>query len=391
MAKEMKNIEDFQKELAELDPRYQVEKIIGSGSYGVVLRARDRSDNNILCAIKRVNKEIFEEVILAKRILREIKLLEHFHDDNIIGLRNIITPQSPNFESFYIVMDIMETDLKAVIRSGQRLTDAHIQFFVYQALRALRVIHAAGVIHRDITPANILVNTNCDLKICDFGLAKEEADEGADMTDYVTMRWYRAPELVMEHRTYTTQIDVWGIGCIMGELMGSKPLCQGKDRVNQLEKIVDLVGSPSEEELSSIGSAAAQKFLRRKTARPPVDLKAKYPSANPEALELLSAMLKFHPDTRISVTDAMRHPYLAQLFEETDITMEVPLFTFDETAHKTITDVKKAIYETSVEFHRKNPKSAPRPQLSVAAAVGSDGRSADNTLEKMQVEEGTFH
>ena len=76
MAKEMKNIEDFQKELAELDPRYQVEKIIGSGSYGVVLRARDRSDNNILCAIKRVNKEIFEEVILAKRILREIKLLE---------------------------------------------------------------------------------------------------------------------------------------------------------------------------------------------------------------------------------------------------------------------------------------------------------------------------
>eukprot|EP00658_Telonema_sp_P-2_P058635 TRINITY_DN47147_c0_g1_i1.p1 TRINITY_DN47147_c0_g1~~TRINITY_DN47147_c0_g1_i1.p1 ORF type:complete len:135 (-),score=57.74 TRINITY_DN47147_c0_g1_i1:174-578(-) len=122
MAKEMKNIEDFQKELAELDPRYQVEKIIGSGSYGVVLRARDRSDNNILCAIKRVNKEIFEEVILAKRILREIKLLEHFHDDNIIGLRNIITPQSPNFESFYIVMDIMETDLKAVIRSGQRLT-----------------------------------------------------------------------------------------------------------------------------------------------------------------------------------------------------------------------------------------------------------------------------
>eukprot|EP00758_Cryptobia_borreli_P004974 Tbor_TRINITY_DN4682_c0_g1::TRINITY_DN4682_c0_g1_i4::g.14976::m.14976 len=287
-------INDFQDELDLLDSRYRIEKIIGSGSYGVVLRAKDNLDGGVNVAIKRVNKEIFEEAILAKRILREVKLLAHFNDDNIIRLRNILTPPTEDFNSFYIVMDIMETDLKQVIKSGQSLSDAHIQFFIYQALRALRVIHSAGVIHRDITPANILVNTNCDLKICDFGLAKEESDDGTDMTDYVTMRWYRAPELVMEHKNYTTQIDVWGIGCVMGELLGSKPLCPGKDRVNQLDRIIDLVGTPSEAVLSTIGSKSAQKYLRKKGNQPPLDLATKYPKAHPAALDLLQRMLAFH-------------------------------------------------------------------------------------------------
>lgn len=386
--KEMRNVKDFQDELDQLDTRYTVEKIIGSGSYGVVLRARDKSQDNALVAIKRVNKEIFEEVILAKRILREIKLLAHFHDDNIIGLRNILTPLNENFDSFYIVMDIMETDLKQVIRSGQKLTDAHVQFFIYQALRALHVIHKAGVIHRDVTPANILVNTNCDLKICDFGLAKEESDDGADMTDYVTMRWYRAPELVMEHKSYTSQIDVWGIGCIMGELLGSKPLCTGKDRVNQLDKIVELVGTPSEEDLN-IGSTAAQRYLRKKTPRPPVDLTAKFPGANPDAINLMQQLLQFHPDKRITVVNAMRHKYLSQLYDESDEKVSVEIFSYDDSQLDTIARVKKAIFDTSVEFHKANPKTAPRKNLVGLQTVG-DGRAQGNTLEKMQRDEGRY-
>lgn len=385
----MRNIKDFQDELDNLDNRYTVEKIIGSGSYGVVLRARDKTANNTLVAIKRVNKEIFEEVILAKRILREIKLLEHFRDDNIIGLRNILTPRTENFDSFYIVMDIMETDLKQVIRSGQKLTDAHVQFFIYQALRALHVIHKAGVIHRDVTPANILVNTNCDLKICDFGLAKEEADDGADMTDYVTMRWYRAPELVMEHKSYTSQIDVWGIGCIMGELLGSKPLCTGKDRVNQLDKIVELVGTPSEQDLN-IGSSAAQKYLRKKTPRPPVDLALKFPGANPEAIALMRDMLQFHPDKRITVSAAMRHPYLSQLYDELDEKVDVSLFNYDDSHLTNIAQVKKAIYDASIAFHKANPKTAPRRAAPDSLQPTGEGRAQENTLEPMRRDEGRY-
>lgn len=396
MAQPVSSISELQAEISALDDRYVLEKMIGAGSYGVVLRARDRKDNNNLVAIKRVNKEIFDEVILAKRILREIKLLAHFHDDNIIGLRNILTPNNPlHFEHFYIVMDIMETDLKQVLRSGQVLTEAHIQFFIYQALRALHIIHSAGVIHRDITPANILVNTNCDLKICDFGLAKEEGDQGEYMTDYVTMRWYRAPELVMEDRKYTTQIDVWGVGCILGELLGSRPLFQGKDRVNQLDKVVEVIGTPSIEDINSVGSSAAQKYLKRKTVRPPPQWRERYPSASPEALDLLQRMLVFNPDKRITVLQAMAHPFLASLHDPADDAIRYRLFSFDEKQQRTVQEVKQAIYDESVRFHQEregtsstmssavnNAHSACKPSVE----TDKEGRSAQQTIVKDEPE-----
>lgn len=388
-----KSLSELQTEICRLDDRYRLERIIGAGSYGIVIRARDTKDGNRLVAMKRVNKEIFDEVILAKRILREIKLLAHFNDDNIIGLRNILTPEDPeNFEHFYIVMDIMETDLKQVLRSGQELTEAHIQFFIYQALRALHIIHSAGVIHRDITPANILVNTNCDLKICDFGLAKEENDQGEYMTDYVTMRWYRAPELVMEDKDYSVQIDVWGIGCILGELLGSRPLFQGKDRVNQLDKIVDVVGTPADEDISSVGSSAAQKYLKKKGFRPQPDWRQRYPKASPEALDLLRRMLVFNPNRRITVLQAMRHPFLEQLHDDADDNVSYTLFRFDEHEQKTVLDVKRAIYAESVKFHNEHPSSMRATSTysafnttSVAApsvATEGEGRSAQQTIEK---------
>jgi mitogen-activated protein kinase 1/3 len=386
-----RSIEELQVEVSALDPRYKLEKILGSGSYGVVARARDTADNNKLVAIKRVNKEIFEETILAKRILREIKLLIHFRDDNIVRIRNLLTPKSANFDSFFIVMDLMDTDVKQVLRSGQKLTDAHIQFFLYQALRGLRVIHTCGVIHRDITPANILVNTNCDLKMCDFGLAKEESEEGEDMTDYVTMRWYRAPELVMEHKAYNGQIDMWGLGLIFGEFLGTKPMCQGKDRVNQLDKIIDVTGTPCEADIASLGSAAAQKYLRKKTQRPPMNLKEKFPNASADALDLLSKMLQFHPDKRISVAAAMKHPYLAPLYDEADEKVNLPPFTFDENKHRSALEVKKAIMEESIQFHRQHPKTAPGQRPTLGAVVGeTEGRAAAATLEKPQKDEGRY-
>ncbi|KAG5495109.1 hypothetical protein JKF63_02162 [Porcisia hertigi] len=388
-----RSLAELQTEISRLDDRYRLECIIGAGSYGIVIRARDTKDNDSLVAMKRVNKEIFDETVLAERILREIKLLAHFNDHNIIGLRNILTPEDPeNFEHFYIVMDIMETDLKQVLRSRQELTEAHTQFFIYQALRALHIIHSAGVIHRDITPANILVNTNCDLKICDFGLAKEENNQGEYMTDYVTMRWYRAPELVMEDKDYSAQIDVWGIGCILGELLGSRPLFQGKDRVNQLDKIIEVIGTPSDEDISSVGSCAAQKYLRKKGHRPAVDWRERYPKASAEALDLLRRMLVFNPNQRITVLQAMRHPFLEQLHDDADDEVSYTPFHFDEPEQKTVLDVKRAIYAESVRFHRDHPSSmratgthSAFTTTSVAApsvATEGEGRSAQQTIEK---------
>ena len=286
-----------QRDLDMLDPRYTLEKVIGAGSYGMVLRATDKKaagEEPVKCAVKKVSKEIFTDMNLAKRILREIKLLGHFNNDNVVGLRNILTPQTKDFKEFFIVMDLMETDLKTVFKSGQKMTNAHVQYFLYQILRALKFIHSAGVIHRDITPANILVNINCDLKICDFGLARDEPKEDDQfLTDYVTMRWYRAPELVMESILYNGAVDVWGVGCILCEMHGSKPLFPGKDRVNQLDKIVDIIGTPAEAELSTVGSEAAQRYIRKKSHKQRLDFKTTFPKADPKVCRLRQTIQKW--------------------------------------------------------------------------------------------------
>jgi serine/threonine protein kinase len=154
----------------------------------------------------------------------------------------------------------MEADLHQIIKSGQPLTVEHVQYFLYQILRGMKYIHSASVVHRDLKPGNLLVNADCELKICDFGLsrgfdANPVSDEHAThLTEYVATRWYRAPEIMLAFRRYNTAIDVWSIGCIFGELLLGKPLFKGKDYVDQLNKILDTLGTPEERVIGRIGS-----------------------------------------------------------------------------------------------------------------------------------------
>eukprot|EP01062_Namystynia_karyoxenos_P045093 TRINITY_DN3341_c0_g1_i1.p1 TRINITY_DN3341_c0_g1~~TRINITY_DN3341_c0_g1_i1.p1 ORF type:complete len:399 (+),score=165.29 TRINITY_DN3341_c0_g1_i1:91-1287(+) len=391
MAGKSQDLQSLQRELGQLDDRYELKKVIGAGSYGVVLKGNDRKDivegKPVECAVKKVSKEIFTDMTLAKRILREIKLLAHFDNENIVSLRNLITPQTPEFKEFFIVMDLMETDLKSVFKSGQKMTNAHVQYFLYQILRAMKFIHAAQVIHRDLTPANILVNINCDLKVCDFGLARDApGDDEQYMTDYVTMRWYRAPELVMESKVYTSAVDVWGIGAIMSEMFGSKPLFPGKDRVNQLDKIIDIIGTPPDDELRTVGSEAAQRYIKKKTRRERMDFYARFPQADPKGIELMDKMLVFHAAKRLTVEAGLEHPYLSELHDpEDEDTSDVRPFDCDyERGLKSLADVKKAIYDETVRFHERFPKTKPSRGLQLEA-TGSETRAAAGTLDRQDV------
>jgi len=125
----------------------------------------------------------------------------------------------------------------------------------------MKYIHSASVIHRDLKPGNLLVNADCELKICDFGLSRgfeSKPDENAThLTEYVATRWYRAPEIMLAFRRYTTAIDVWSIGCILAELLLGKPLFKGKDYVDQLNKVLDVLGTPDEDVIRKIGSEKA--------------------------------------------------------------------------------------------------------------------------------------
>ena len=161
----------------EIDEQYEIIEAMGQGAYGIVvaakdLAAEDQEDN--LVAIKKIERA-FEHKLFMQRTLRELKILRLLQHENIIGINTILKPPSKdNFEDIYLVSDLMETDLEGIIWSEQPLTDDHTQFFLYQILRGLKYIHSACILHRDLKPRNLLVNSNCDLKICDFGLARAE-------------------------------------------------------------------------------------------------------------------------------------------------------------------------------------------------------------------------
>lgn len=226
-----------------VDSKYSFTRVIGSGAYGVVISAHD-THLNTRVAIKMVPKA-FQDEIDAKRILREIKLLKHLKHENIVGINDMMPPMMryvDDFKDVYIVSELMETDLYRIIYSKQSLSIDHVQYFVYQVLRALKYIHSANVLHRDLKPSNLLVNSNCDLKVCDFGLARGvlDRDQMRDstqrhlLTEYVVTRWYRAPEIMLACHEYDKPVDVWSTGCILAELLARKPLFPGEDYIDQV-------------------------------------------------------------------------------------------------------------------------------------------------------------
>jgi len=303
--------------------RYSKLKQIGTGSYGVVCSAVDELKDRRV-AIKKV-KNVFEDLVDAKRILREIKLLAHLGShENVTRIFEISfgpagKENSDDFEDLYIITELFECDLDRIITSSQKLSDAHHQYFLYQMLRGLKWIHSGNVIHRDLKPSNLLVKSNCDLAICDFGLARGVPEKGAEMTDYVQTRWYRAPELLCDNQLYDKKVDVWGAGLIFAELLRREPILQGKDYFDQLEKIVRLIGRPSEDDMKHLQYETARKALRRmRNTKNQIRTLLQRHTTNPLALDLLEKMLTFSPAKRFSVEQCLSHKYLAELHQDGD-------------------------------------------------------------------------
>jgi mitogen-activated protein kinase 1/3 len=272
--------------------------------------------------VKKITNAI-DDLVDGKRILREVKLLLQLDHDNIIRIMDMFPPKGVDFEDIYIVTDLMETDLHRVIYSKQPLTEEHHQYFVHQMLRGLVYLHSANVVHRDLKPSNLLVNKNCDLKICDFGLARvlSEGDEDSlGRTDYVVTRWYRAPEVVLLASEYTKSIDVWAVGCILCELVQRKPIFAGKDHLDQIKKIIAVIGTPTEEELYWLPqNGSARAFLKKCSPAPKAKWSEILKSASENALKVIEAMLLFDPSVRITVNDAMKLKYFEHLYEEEDM------------------------------------------------------------------------
>lgn len=284
----------------------------------------------------------------------------------------------------YVICDFMESDLHNVIKAGI-LEDVHKQYILYQILKALKYMHSGHLLHRDLKPSNVLLNTDCHVKLCDFGLARSVAplkphkmDSSPVMTDYVATRWYRAPELLLGSNSYTKGVDIWAIGCILAEMIIGKPLFPGNSALDQLEKVFEVTGRPTPDDIQSINTPYVAQMIETVSFRPRVPLEQLLPRASAEAIDLLKRCFQFNPHKRPSASELLAHPYLSQFHDPSKEpscarTIDIPL---DDNVRLTVEDYRTKLYE-EIKKRREKTKddqaatpSTP-PKLSVPSPQGA--------------------
>ena len=326
--------------------KYEIVSKLGRGAYGIVWKVIDRKTGETM-ALKKCF-DAFQNATDAQRTFREIMFLQELHGhENIVKLSNVL--KADNEKDIYLVCDLMESDLHAVIRANI-LEEIHKQFVIYQLLKALKYMHSGGMLHRDIKPSNILLNSDCAIKICDFGLARSIAATNQEtnpvLTDYVATRWYRAPEILLGSNSYSKGVDMWSVGCILAEMLGGKPLFPGTSTMNQLERVLEISGRPSHEDINSMHSPYAKTMIENISNVRGKSLKDLLPKASPEALDFIKNCLCFNPNKRLTAQQALKHPYVAAFHnpEEEKVCSRPIRIPLDDNIKLTVQDYRDRLY-----------------------------------------------
>jgi mitogen-activated protein kinase 15 len=343
--------------------KYEIVQKLGRGAYGIVWKAIDKKTREVV-AMKKCF-DAFQNATDAQRTFREIMFLQELNGhENIVRLLNVL--KADNDQDIYLICDYMESDLHAVIRADI-LEPIHKQYIIYQLLKSLKFMHSGQMLHRDIKPSNILLNSDCQVKVCDFGLARSVIQQSDNvqnpvLTDYVATRWYRAPEILLGSTSYTKGVDQWSVGCILGELLSGKPIFPGTSTMNQLDRIMEVTGRPSAEDVESMKSPFAATMLESlpmSRARPLAEM---FSSATSDALDLLRQCMQFNPNKRISAKDALRHPYVVQFHNpedefECDRTIRIPI---DDNTKLTVQDYRERLYNEVLKKKKEQRRSHRR-------------------------------
>ena len=283
-------------------------------AYGIVWKAIDKKSRQ--CVALKKCFDAFRNATDAQRTYREVQYLQELQGhDNIIRLSQYL--KAENDRDLYLVFDFMETDLHAVVRA-QILEDIHKRYIVYQLLKALKYMHSAELLHRDIKPSNLLLNSDCHVKVCDFGLCRSVAEATGPspaLTDYVATRWYRAPEILLGSTSYTKGVDMWSVGCILGEMLAGKPVFPGTSTMNQLDKIMEITGFPDDNAIREINSKFAATMLQSLPPAKQKKLEDVFPTGTADALDLIAQCLRFNPADRITAEEALKHEYVEKVRE----------------------------------------------------------------------------
>ncbi|KAK9464722.1 kinase-like domain-containing protein [Lipomyces arxii] len=283
---------------------------IEEGSYGVVFRGRDIATGEVVALKKlKVDKNQHGFPITS---LREIQTLMAIDHPNVVGLKEIVVGGS--LEQIYIVMEFVEHDLKSLMDDMREpFMQSEIKTLMHQLISATAYMHKHWIIHRDLKTSNLLMNNRGMMKIADFGLARYFTDPAPPMTPLVVTLWYRAPELLLGAKQYSTEIDMWSIGCIFGELLTNKPLIEGRSEIDQISKIFTILGYPDESNWPSFRRLPNAKSINiPKIRQPKLSLRAKFPLLTTNGVDLLSQLLQMDPKKRITAAEALRHPYFKE-------------------------------------------------------------------------------
>ncbi|XP_056155901.1 serine/threonine-protein kinase MAK isoform X2 [Lampris incognitus] len=281
--------------------RYTTLKQLGDGTYGSVLMGRS-NESGELVAIKRMKRKFYswEECMN----LREVKSLKKLNHANVVKLKEVIREN----DHLYFVFEYMKENLYQLMKDRNKLfPESVIRNISFQILQGLSFIHKHGFFHRDMKPENLLCMGPELIKIADFGLAREIRSR-PPYTDYVSTRWYRAPEVLLRSSTYSCPIDMWAVGCIMAELYTLRPLFPGNSEVDEIFKICQVLGTVKKTDWPE-GYQLASAMNFRFPQCVPTHLKTLIPNASNEAISLMRDMLQWDPKKRPTAVQALRYPY----------------------------------------------------------------------------------
>lgn len=283
--------------------RYQKLEKIGEGTYGIVYKAKDRVSGQII-ALKRIRLEAEDEGIPSTAI-REISLLKELRHPNIVPLFDVVHTE----RKLTLVFEYLDQDLKKyldVCEGG--LNPTILKSFLFQLITGVAYCHHHRVLHRDLKPQNLLINREGELKLADFGLARAFGIPVRSYTHEVVTLWYRAPDVLLGSRHYSTPVDMWSIGCIFAEMVNGAPLFTGTSEKTQLDTIFRHLGTPTEATFPGVSQLPEWRG-NFPSYSPPSSLNAVVPNLDEVGVELLGALLTYDPTRRITAQDAREHRY----------------------------------------------------------------------------------
>lgn len=285
--------------------KYDVLGVVGEGAYGVVLKCKNKDTNEVV-AIKKF-KESEEDEVVKKTTLREVKILRIMKHENIVQLKEAFRRKG----KLYLVFEFVEKSMLDILEANPNGVDTEtVRLLTCQLARAIEYCHRHDVIHRDIKPENLLINpVDNALRLCDFGFARTMTVD-SPLTDYVATRWYRAPELLLGSTRYGKDVDIWALGCIMGELTDGQPLFAGESEVDQLFVIQKVMGPLTPEHMEMFLRNPRFLGIQFPDVSRPESLEKRYARRMPKLqMQLLKGSLVMEPRRRLSARDTLRMPW----------------------------------------------------------------------------------